>query len=605
MRLTARLGAAAKALRATPPALELFSKLGGSYFSYPRSSAYVDGAFSQYQSASYAHIYSTQENVRIVVDAISSASVKRALKCYERYPDGTKEEDSDFEAAETMRYPNDWQSQRELLEALVRDKLIFDDAFLWDMGADTDGRRFLMRVPPFAMGVSSTNSMTPSGYTVKFADGVELPLTSSEVIHWRGYNPSNNRSGVSKLETLRVLLTESAVRKAQSIDMIRGGLIKGGIVTRALDAPEWSNAARERFQESFSGRLKGTTKGEVALLEDGMQFMEAGITPREAEMMASRQWELAITANIYGVNPSLFSTDGNLAQAREMLDEDAVEPLTSSLADCLTTQLIRGTYGDDMHFFRFRPPRITDISALFEAGSKATGGSTMTANEFREDYLDMSPIDGGDEIVKHPGSQGGSTPAAPGSDPRGRPELPAEDAEPEKFIRQALIKTEMDKQTKLAVLQGKAEDNEIRRQVVVHEHTELMQSHFNRQAKQQKSGQWPTLNRARWDRELSSDLLDLAVKTVAREGSSVAAALGGLFDVSLVENYLTVGSVALAKSINAQTYTDVAEAMKNEEKDIASVYQKSADGRAGVLAETRATQLMSFATLEAGKQLSI
>lgn len=448
MSISDRVSAAFKALSGTPAALATLGQFGGGYFSSPRS-AYVDGVYKEYQTASYAHIYSHQESVRIVVDAIARAASKRSLKCYARSEDGEKTEAANYVGAETMRTPNDWQAGGELLNAFITDKLIFDDAYLWDMGPTDKQRRFLMRVPPYAMGVSTDNSMKPQGYTIRFADGSELDLKPYEVIHWRGYNPLHNRLGVSPLETLRLVLTESSVRKAQSIDQIRGGNIKGGIITRGLEAPEWTGAARDRFQESFAARLRGTTRGEVAMLEDGMAFQEAGITPREAEMMESKKFDLALISNMYGVNPSYFSDGGALAQAREMMDEDVVDPMLNELAETLTYQLIRTIYNDEAEYFRFSAKKITDLSALFEAGSKATGGSVLTTNEYREDYLDKSPVDGGDEIVKNPGTpspaQAGGTPPAPSSAPRGRPATPAAEVDAEKELRDILTKAAEDR----------------------------------------------------------------------------------------------------------------------------------------------------------------
>lgn len=592
-----RIGAAVKALRATPSALEALSVMGGRYFAYPRS-AYVDGAFLEMSNATYANIYATQENVRIVVDAISRSAAKRSLKCYKRDSAGKKTEDGNFIAMETIRTPNDFQSEKELLNYLVHDKLVYDDAFLWDMGSDVDGRRFLLRVPPFAMGVSSNNKLHPQGYRVFFQDGTYLDLTPDEVIHWRGYSADNNRIGTSPLETLRNLLLESATRKARIVELTRSGLVKGGIVTRPLEAPEWSAKARERFQESFGGRLRETQTGGVALLEDGMEFVEAGITPREAEILDTRQFELGLVANIYGINPSLFSVEGNLAAAREMLDEDVVDPLLASLTAALTHQLIRETYQDDLHFFRFRPAPITDLNLLFEASSKATGGSVLTPNEFREDYLDKPPVDGGDEIVSHPGSQEGSIPAKPQSNPRGRPPTPEEDVgKAEEDIRRFIRESQIEREAVEAKSLIAQKDFDRRLQVMAIGQSTIFRRHFQRQAKAHEAGQWPWLNQERWNKELAKDLLDSALEEVEQEGTVQAKAKGGQFDVDFVRNYLTVGARELAKGINDTTYRNV------KKGDDVTYYRESAGGRAKKLGENRAAQLMEFAAEEAGKQL--
>lgn len=425
-----------KALSASSGALQAFFDVGASYFNYSRFTGVrqTDGTYMEASNATYAQIYATQENVRIVVDAVARYAAKRYLKCFQSSDIGggqySSQEDPEFIAAENMEEPNDWMTQSDLLDALFKDKLIYEDAYLWDMGPNVDGTRFLLRVPPYAMAVKSSNQLIPTGYEVRFADGRTLDLTGEEVFHWRGYSPGSNRIGVSKLETLRVLLLENSARKSQMIDTIRGGLIKGGIVKRPLEAPEWSSKARQRFEMSFASRLRGVSKGEVAMLEDGMEFMEAGITPREAELLASKQFDLVLCCNIYGINPALFEAQGNLSQAREMMDEDVVEPMACSLADALTKWLIRGKYADDTHYFKFKKPPITDVAALFVSSSNATGGAVMTPNEFREEYLDMPAHDAGDELVQHPGATQGGNPPAVNRGARGGQSKPAADRSP-------------------------------------------------------------------------------------------------------------------------------------------------------------------------------
>lgn len=604
MRLIDNLKVRFKALTATSSAIEAFRTMGAAFFNSPNwRAAYIDGVFREYQDATYGYIYRSQENVRIVVDAIARHASKRSLKCYNKTVGGKPSEDYTFEAYETLCEPNDFQSQKQLLNMFVTDKLIFEDAYLWDMGPVEDGKRFLIRVPPPAMGVSTDNSLKPIGYTVRFQNGSELPLKPWEVIHWAGYNPDTNRVGVSKLETLRVMLTENAVRKAHLIDMIKGGLIKGGIVSRGLDAPEWSPKARRRFEENFASRLRGASKGEIAMLEDSMTFSEAGITPQQAELLESKKFDLALTANIYGVNPGFFSNEGNLAQAREQMEEDVIEALVNDLADILTLQLIREIYNDYTHYFKFTRAQITDLSTLFEAGSKATGGSVLTANEFRADYMDKPPIDGGDSLVVHPGAQEGGLPPKPGAEDRGTPAPPAADLGADATVKEFSALVGKALQAKDAErLQTKADLEAVKhlQEKMELEHVALLSRHFSRQRAAHEGGQVPALNSARWDRELSSDLRELAAQVVMERGEMVAKTLAFEFRMEEVDNYLTAGADIVAKKINdatvAAVHSDIAEG-----KTIAAAYE-SRIKRAKNLASSRVTQLMSFATLEAARQ---
>lgn len=593
-----------KALTASGTALQAFRDMGASFFGFPRFSQYVNGAYVDMQSAAYGHIYNTQENVRIVVDAVARYANKRALKCFNRDARGNVSEDYSFEACATLDSPNDWQSGRQLLKQFILDKLVYEDAFLWDMGGVEDGKRFLVRVPPPAMGVSTDNSLKPVGYVIRFNNGTELPLRVDEVIHWSGYNPESNRLGVSKLETLRVMLTENAVRKAHLIDMIRGGLIKGGIVKRPIEAPEWSNKARQRFEQNFSGRLRGTARGEVAMLEDGMDFMEAGITPQQAELLESKQFDLAITANIFGVNPQLFTTTGNLAQAREMLDEDVVEELLGDLADVLNVQLIQQIYLDSTHYFVFSRAKITDLNTLFEAGSKATGGAVMAQNEFRAEYLDLPPKPGGDDLAKNPGATTGSLPPTMGAAPRGILPYPPEDSGATATVKSLEVEIHEALKFKAEQAQKKADERAADlhyQELVTGQHMALLSKHFRRQKAAHQKGNAPLLNSGRWDRELSDDLRALAKEVVSFKGNQVANSEGQAFDMLQVQNYLAAGADAIASAINQRTADYVASQISMG-KSVDQAYESRVK-QADSLSSNRATQLISFAALEAGRQL--
>lgn len=586
----ARLG---KALTATPQALEAFQAVGSSFFAFPRS-AYVDGAYLQAQQASHAVVYATQPNVRLVVDRIAETAAARSLKLYERRANGDRDEDSGHPAAATMREPNDWQGTRELLETLIRDFLLYDNAYLWDFGAELDGKRFLVRVPPFAMAVRQANRLKPSGYRVLFTDGAFVDLAPEEVVHWRGYSATDNRTGSSKMETLRSLLVEESVRQAQTIEFVRGGMVKGGIVTRPLEAPEWSSAARERFEESWASRLKGVNAGKSPVLEEGMLFVDAGVTPKEAEAVASRVLNLATISRVFGVHPAVFGLEGDLEAAREAMEEDLVVPLMARLAETLTRQLVGTIYGDTKRrFFEFSRRQSPDLLELYEAGNKATGGPVVTVNEFRRSVLNLPPIDGGDELlsqantVRAGGPQPSPTEMAPGDlSDRGRPD----GSEDGPGVDRSAPKAFSPRQDRAVT----------RRDEYAAEHAELFRAHFRRQLAAEGG---KALDDERWDRELAADLRALAQRTVEAEGALQAARLMGTFDPKQVRNYLNAGARAAAKSINGVT-ADLVRAARLADSDdpTTEVLTRSVAERADKLGIGRATALTSFAAHEAARQ---
>jgi len=285
------------------------------------------------------------------------------------------------------------------------------------------------------------------------------------------------------------------------------------------------------------------------------------------------------------------------------MEEDVVEDLVGELGEVLTLQLIQEIYNDDTHTFKFGRADITDLSALFEAGSKATGGSVLTQNEFRADYLDKGAIDGGDTLVAHPGATQGSVPPAFGAPDRGTTPTPEADLGAEATVKgiEDMLTKALDEKNQEQMAK-KAQDAELAhlQDKSVTEHVALFNKHFMRQKAAHESGQLPALNSGRWDRELSADLRALAVELVQSRGETVAKSLNSAFDMGQVQNYLTAGADIVARKINEATVRDVHSDVA-QGKSVEQAYDSRA-GRAPNLATTRVTQLMSFATLEAARQ---
>lgn len=588
-----RLPFGRKALSADAGFIDSLQQFGGGYFSFPRSS-FVDGAFVQAQGASYSAIYASQANVRTVVDHIAEIVGSRALQVFEMQPDGdTVGEAMDHPAARTIQRPNGWTDDSGLIGSFVRDYLIWDNAYLWDMGPVDNGERLLLRVPPYAMGVRGPNLMKPSGYRVLFNSGEYIDLAISEVIHLCGYSGVDARIGTSKLETLRTDLMEESVRRAQTIEFIRGGMVRGGLIQRPLEAPEWSDQARERFETSWAQRLKGLAAGgRSPVLEEGMVFVDAGVTPKEAEVYQMRQLALETVARIYGLHPALFiGTDvAGLGPAREAREEDVIVPLLTKISAAFNRQIIDDIYQErGQYSFRFAPRKDTDPGKIFTASKNATASSVLTVNEFRERYMGLGPVEGGDKLTLNPGAtQGGAPPTEPplSTDDRGQGDPPE---------GKALLHMP----THHAIL--------ARRDDYAAKHAELMRGYFRRQAKSIANGS--RADSERWNRELASDLLDLAKATVREEGNVVAAKVMSTFDMGKVENYLTAGAKAFAGAVNAQTQALIEGGLKATGPDapkkptrgevIAAVLSPERADNYGL---TRATGLAAFATREAGAQ---
>ena len=249
----------------------------------------VEAAFVSAQSANYAYMYEHQPAVRKVVDYIARNVAQLGLKLYERVEDTEREHDPDHPAAKTMAYPNDQGPADRFIFNLVADYLVHDNAYVLKLATSNGGPLQLVQIPPPSVAVEGTGRYTVESYAIYREDGTSLRVDPANVMHWHGYNPSDQRIGLSKLETLRMILAEEAAAQAASIELSRSGLSKPGYIKRPLDAPEWSDPARQRFQESWANQSKSSPR-KTPVLEEGMEFADFGVSPKDAEMLDGRRF---------------------------------------------------------------------------------------------------------------------------------------------------------------------------------------------------------------------------------------------------------------------------------------------------------------------------
>src|SRR5699024_6618763 len=110
--------------------------------------------------------------------------------------------------AEVLSKPNDTDTLTELIESLVGDWALYNEAYLVVLPTADGGHQ--MRVFPKAW-VSPVHSTAfgPSKYRVRKADGSgTVELDAQYVIRFKGWTPADPTTGTSPVDTLRLVLSE-------------------------------------------------------------------------------------------------------------------------------------------------------------------------------------------------------------------------------------------------------------------------------------------------------------------------------------------------------------------------------------------------------------
>lgn len=347
----------------------------------------VRDAWQQFQSAGYGYLYSHQPAVRQVVDYIAVNVAQLAPKLYERVSDTERQERGDHPAAQALRDPNPWTPGKQFIFDIFADFLVYNNAYALKVQPSPGGRRFLLSVPASNIAVLGRGVSQLAGYQIFRTDGSSFFVQPEEVIHWRGYDASDRRMGVSKLETLRSELAEQAATQRANVDLMESGLQQRGYIKRPVEASDWNQTGgRARFLEQFRAAMKRADRG-YPILEEGMEIAPLGVSPKDAQMLDSRKLFTEEVAKQYG----MVHCPPEGEDERRQFYADVLPPITNLFCDVLRLSLLQQEYALDNYYFEFNMDQKRISDDRLRALTSAAGRPVMAANEARS-YLDLPPL---------------------------------------------------------------------------------------------------------------------------------------------------------------------------------------------------------------------
>jgi HK97 family phage portal protein len=375
----------------------------------------------------YAQLWKNQPAVRTVVGFLSRNIAQLGLHVYRRVSDVDRERVTDHPLAELLARPNPKTTRYRFIESIVSDLAIYDNAFILKV-RPKDQAAGLVRLDPAQVALTGSNPFAPDGYKI-----AKTEFKPEDVIHFRGYSPLDARQGISPLETLRTRLAEEYQATLYREQLWRNGARISGYLQRPADAPPWTSNAKERFRSQWQAQYSGdgSRVGGTPILEDGMTYVPAATSPKDAQYVESRKLTREEVTAAYHVPLTLVgildnATYSNITEQHKMLYQDTLGPWLEMIQQELELQLLPD-FGD-----------IEDIYVEFNLAEKlkgsfeeqstqlqtAVGAPYMTRNEARA-RLNLPQVEGGDELITPlnvlEGGQASPTDSAP--PPAGQAEL--------------------------------------------------------------------------------------------------------------------------------------------------------------------------------------
>ena len=383
----------------------------------------LDYLYEYTEGKSAADLWKEQPHLRTVVGFLTRNVAQIGLTAFKVNGDNSRKRVTTGPLAEWLHAPNPDQTMFEFLEAIVGDLALYDNAYIWAIkveradlpeGPSTDNLRLETRTirPTWIQAVKGLGPWDVEAYVVKLPEAdVAVEIPASDMIHVHGWNPVDERVGVSPISALRANLAEQ-IHAVAFRDQLwqRGGRV-GSYLTRPADAPTWEPSARTKFKRDFASSWSGdggSKAGGVPLLEDGMELKRVGFAAREEQFVEATKLSLTQVAAAYYINPTMVgildnANYSNVREFRRMLYGETLGPTLERIAQRLTVAMLRlleiPMDGKTVLTFDTESRTAGTFEEQIQVAGTAVGGPVMTTNEYRA-RLGLPPIDGGDELNK-------------------------------------------------------------------------------------------------------------------------------------------------------------------------------------------------------------
>jgi len=555
-------------------------------------------------------LYRTQPHLRTVLSFVARNIAHLGLHAFERGEDGSRTRLRSDPLALLLKSPNDSMTQFELLEALASDMGLYDVAYWWvHEDAERESGWSIRPIPPdWVAEQRGGNAFRPAEFVIVPPNGERTPIPAEQMLVFHGWNPGRPKHGTSPVETLKQVLAEQVQAWSYREQVWQRGGRVGAYITRPKEA-QWSDAARERFARDWKDRWTGKDgkkAGGTPILEDGMTLNRLGFSAREDEWAEVAKLALATVAAVYHVNPVMVgildnANFSNTKEFRKMLYSETPGPTLARFEDRINAFLVpRVSPGVDAYVeFNIQEKLQGDFEEQAAILSTSTGRPWMTANEARG-LRNMPAIEGGDELVIPLNVLIGGQ-----ASPRDSGSQNEKTARALEDIGELRVLPRKGGRTVRAKAQAPPTHHAKAEQVIT--------AYFKRQRASvlsrlgSKDPDW--WDGDRWDAELATDLLALALSTtpvVAKAALEKAGLDESAYDVGRTQRFLAEMAKARAGAINSTTRDQLAAILDGSGPegvtDPAHVFEKAEGSRTAAIVLTLLTTFAAFATVEAAKQ---
>lgn len=295
------------------------------------------------------------------------------------------------------RKPNNWQTSAEFRGMMLNNFLLRGNAYAEKIFANNGLVKQLIplnpdRVYPF---------MGPDGkkaYQYTDLKGKTRIILPHEMHHLSDIS-HNGLEGLSRIEQSKEALGFSLATNKYGAKIFANGAVPGIVLKHPT---KLSPEARKNLVETWEKRHQGSENANrPALLEEGLEYQQVGITPDDAQFLDSKKFSRSEVCGIFRVPPHKIgdlekSTFSNIeSQAIEYV-VDAIRPIAVLWEQALVRDLLNDKEQETLYIeFLLDGLFRGDLKSRYDAYAIGRERGWLSANDIRRKE-NMNPIKGGD-----------------------------------------------------------------------------------------------------------------------------------------------------------------------------------------------------------------
>lgn len=581
---------------------------------------YIDGGDYGVKVANMnaAELYRTQPNLRAVVSFLADNAAQVPIKVYERASDTDRPRVLDSPAALLLADPNPDMTAYEFKRWMYSDLLLYERFLTLILPSKNTTSGWELRPVPetWIQQYKGRYPFAPESIIIGVPGNTPIEIPADKFVLFHGYDPTDPMRQCSRIGALKETLHEQIESNGFRRQMWHKGGRFNAYLTRPKDVAPWSNTAFERFKETWEASWagsKGSNAGGMPILEDGMEIKTVQFNSKDAQWAEAVKLSREDCAAVYHVNPAMIwpGSGQTYASAKDnarALYNDCLAPTLMQATDRINKVILPKVGEPANHYAAYDITIKTEgtFEEKIQTLSSAVGAPFLSRNEARA-RLDLPAIDGGDELIVPLNVLEGGLTSPRDTDP-GKERY---NSEAVMMIKQIALKAIEEKPEEPAPegRKASAEPDEEDAKAII----DVYKSFFTRQAKSilpklgAKAEWW---DEKRWNRELSADLYDQAIKVSASTAKKAVEDLfdDGDYDVERTEAYIRKMCERRAEMVNQATYKELQEALESDEEDEGlkttpeGVFENAEENRSESAGNAFATALCSWTLMEACRQ---